>query len=288
MIIPISAFANDSMSTLQMFVKEEFGNKWISTFHQRPAQLFDGVLQRLCILLTDCANSNSVFTSGIYRWYSHTRSQLLQNVSYSKEDQTKQQHIVKVGTQIELFIFDKYSTHRITSDYIAANRNKNNVFYRTAGGGYWVTFLNNEFDSDAVSNKQTSIQEAYNAKVLTAAYNSSLFWWYYAINYDLFNFTDYMIFGFQFDYPEILEDEIVSLSDKLETNLRNNALFYEINSKTKGINRTVTYQKSNSKPIMDEIDTVLARHYGFTDEELDFIVNYDIKYRMGDELNAEE
>ena len=25
-----------------------------------------------------------------------------------------------------------------------------------------------------------------------------------------------------------------------------------------------------------------------TDEELDFIINYDIKYRMGDELNAEE
>jgi hypothetical protein len=23
------------------------------------------------------------------------------------------------------------------------------------------------------------------------------------------------------------------------------------------------------------------RHYGFTDEELDFIINYDIKYRMG-------
>jgi len=26
---------------------------------------------------------------------------------------------------------------------------------------------------------------------------------------------------------------------------------------------------------------VLARHYGFTAEELDFIINYDIKYRLG-------
>jgi hypothetical protein len=43
-----------------------------------------------------------------------------------------------------------------------------------------------------------------------------------------------------------------------------------------------------SKPIIDEIDKVLARHYGFTEEELDFIINYDIKYRMGDELNGEE
>ena len=36
-----------------------------------------------------------------------------------------------------------------------------------------------------------------------------------------------------------------------------------------------------SKPIIDTIDRVLAEHYGFTDEELDFIINYDIKYRMG-------
>ncbi len=38
-----------------------------------------------------------------------------------------------------------------------------------------------------------------------------------------------------------------------------------------------------SKPIIDEIDQILAEHYGFTDEELDFIINYDIKYRMGAE-----
>lgn len=35
------------------------------------------------------------------------------------------------------------------------------------------------------------------------------------------------------------------------------------------------------KRCFDEIDRVLAKHYGFTDEELDFIINYDIKYRMG-------
>ena len=29
----------------------------------------------------------------------------------------------------------------------------------------------------------------------------------------------------------------------------------------------------------DEIDRVLARHYGFTEDELDFIIKYDIKYR---------
>jgi ATP-dependent DNA helicase RecG len=40
----------------------------------------------------------------------------------------------------------------------------------------------------------------------------------------------------------------------------------------------------NYRKPMDEIDTVLAERYGFTEEELDFIINYDIKYRMGKEL----
>jgi hypothetical protein len=47
-------------------------------------------------------------------------------------------------------------------------------------------------------------------------------------------------------------------------------------------------RSQSAKPIIDEIDQVLAAHYGFTDEELDFIINYDIKYRMGREAESEE
>jgi hypothetical protein len=32
----------------------------------------------------------------------------------------------------------------------------------------------------------------------------------------------------------------------------------------------------------------LPAHYGFTDEELDFIINYDIKYRMGRDTEADD
>ena len=48
------------------------------------------------------------------------------------------------------------------------------------------------------------------------------------------------------------------------------------------------YYPSKSKDVIDEIDKALAKHYGFSDEELDFIINYDIKYRMGNELSADE
>jgi len=39
---------------------------------------------------------------------------------------------------------------------------------------------------------------------------------------------------------------------------------------------------------IDEIDRVLARHYGFTEEELDFIIHYDIKYRMGRDAGSSD
>lgn len=34
--------------------------------------------------------------------------------------------------------------------------------------------------------------------------------------------------------------------------------------------------------------SLLAKHYGFTAAELDFIVNYDIKYRLGAEDEESE
>ena len=51
----------------------------------------------------------------------------------------------------------------------------------------------------------------------------------------------------------------------------------------KNIGRTETgsFKVSKSKPIIDEIDTTLAPYYGFIAEELDFIINYDLKYRAG-------
>ena len=116
-----------------------------------------------------------------------------------------------------------------------------------------------------------------------ATLNSSLFWWYYFTSYDLFNLKDYMVFSFQFNYPRdnTLERDLIDLSERLQTELLDSAIQYRIESRTRGSSTTFTYQNANSKSTLDQIDRVLAKHYGFTDEELDFIINYDIKYRMG-------
>ena len=46
-------------------------------------------------------------------------------------------------------------------------------------------------------------------------------------------------------------------------------------------------ENKHSNPVIDEINKELAQHYGFTEKELDLIINYDIKYRMGEELTDE-
>lgn len=46
------------------------------------------------------------------------------------------------------------------------------------------------------------------------------------------------------------------------------------------------YTSIKRKPVVMTMGCVLARHCGLTAEELDFIINYDVKYRMG--ASAEE
>jgi len=48
------------------------------------------------------------------------------------------------------------------------------------------------------------------------------------------------------------------------------------------------FRPSQSKTMIDKIDRFLAEHYGFTTEELDFIINYDIKYRMGQDSGEDD
>ena len=83
-----------------------------------------------------------------------------------------------------------------------------------------------------------------------------------------------------------IKSKLISLSDSLMSDLDANAVMQEATYRTGNITFQQFYPQK-SKPIIDEIDEVLAEHYGFTEEELDFIINYDIKYRMGKELEED-
>jgi hypothetical protein len=74
---------------------------------------------------------------------------------------------------------------------------------------------------------------------------------------------------------------LAELSHSIEKDYVSKAKTITMQNKLTGTVELESLSPAKSKTILDEIDTVLAGHYGFTAEELDFILNYDIKYRLG-------
>ena len=119
--------------------------------------------------------------------------------------------------------------------------------------------------------------------------NSTLFYWFYVNYSDGHNFTKFVIGSIPFKFPEEnILNRIKLLTNILMSDLKSNSNRKTAYYKATGQVEYDEYFPKKSKSIIDEIDTVLAEHYGFTDEELDFIINYDIKYRMGKELENGE
>lgn len=84
-----------------------------------------------------------------------------------------------------------------------------------------------------------------------AAFNSNIYWWYYALNFDMFNHKDYMIFGFRLSYTH--DNQLIELADQLERNLENNKVEQIINSKTRGTVTTSYYQKNSQSPLLTKL-----------------------------------
>ena len=93
------------------------------------------------------------------------------------------------------------------------------------------------------------------------------------------------IAGFKFSSSLMEDKNLLRQSSLYISDLKKNSSLLIRQQKGIGETKTQSFKISLSKSIIDEIDKILAQYYNFTEEELDFIINYDIKYRMGDELN---
>ena len=277
-IVPLTIASNNNMAELRSLICSS-GISWYSHYEVRPAKLFEGAEQRLTIFIIRNSSYNHIFSTSIQRWHSEHRYLLFQSLKYAPSFHNGS--IWRTSTDIETSIYRKFQAHTPTS--LLLRNSGECIHYRTAGVRYWIIFLNKGFDTNSLSNKFARVESLEIAQFLMAAFNSNLFWWYYALNFDMFNLKDYMIFNFKLKYnPDPI---ICALAESLEKDMDVNKIEQLINSKTRGEVITSYYQKKHSKLIIDKIDNALAYHYGFNEEELDFIINYDIKYRMGDELN---
>jgi hypothetical protein len=114
-----------------------------------------------------------------------------------------------------------------------------------------------------------------------AALSSSTFFWFWNVLSDCRNLNRRDLLAFPFD-PDQIQDQLrVQLAKLGQQYLR------ELRRSSKkmvksGLN-IQTFEYASCKPILDQIDFLLAEHYGLSGPEVDFIINYDVKYRMGQE-----
>jgi hypothetical protein len=84
------------------------------------------------------------------------------------------------------------------------------------------------------------------------------------------------------------DPEVQVLGNRYLKDIDKNSTMLVREQKQTGRTETQSFKIQKCKPIIDAIDCVLARHYAFTEEELDLLINYDIKYRMGRDAESED
>ena len=303
MIIPISIASTDAFSSLRKLMTSRYKFSFFSTYSIRPSKLFDGVEKRLCIFIGNKANSTlsqNICSTRYHVWSTEQRDSLFEILHYIERISLSSiiPSIPKIGTSEEQRIINCLSSGQ-KSIGIQTSRNSKNVLYHTRKLRYFVQFLDSPpkiIDSKGKQKVTSELKELLFDKpnyrdVALATYNSSLFYWFYIAFSDCRNVNKREVHAFPLDFSKMNQNVLSPLSvlsGKLMKNLQENSIMQTTTFKKYGTFDIQIFQPRLSKPVIDQIDSLLARHYGFTHEELDFIINYDIKYRMGKELDSGE
>ncbi|MDY0142018.1 MAG: Eco57I restriction-modification methylase domain-containing protein [Bacteroidales bacterium] len=292
MIVQISCLSTPTMESMCQQMLKDSSFLSVSNYATRPAYLFDGVTMNLTIILNQKKLNNipTVSSTHYIRWVNDNRNILFQDIGYSVVENQNLYYkyaIPKITKNEENRMIGSIIKQKNTvRNYLNYNNTptKNKMHYRTAGGRYFKIFIDKEFGTESKSNKSKYFSKNSNVYEFIALLSSNIWWWWYTLHFDMYNCKDYMMYDFP--YVESSDNKIISLGKELAIDLVANADSKIQNYETTGKREQLIFKPSKSKPIIDQIDTLLAEHYGFTESELDFIINYDIKYRMGKSLEA--
>ena len=287
MIVPMSLTSTQRMKMVQDMI-ETGRSAWYSNFSKRPAKLFDGVeLAALSIFISGSSSQKRVFTTGYKKWTSNARETLMPTLNYVEIPKLRESFwIPKFQDPIELSIFNKVKNQELSIAEIQGTGPKC-VYYRTAGGGNWRVFTNfaPKFHSENKGGRSStetimSLKKEYNPIIMVALLSSNIFWWWYVIGSDCWSLPKSYIQRFRTNPDIFNNDELLKLGKEYLLDIKSKSRFSTMRLAT-GTIKAQVFSIHKSKSIIDKIDEVLSRYYGFTAEELDFIKSYDIKFRMG-------
>ena len=302
-IIPMSIVSTARMEPVRTYILGKSATVHFSHYsgNRNPSVLFEGVEMRLtiCFSTTKQGARNPAFTQAFStefrRWGASARDHLFATTNYVEVPQRFLcgSLFPKFGTETEEGILAKIADVSGTSNLGIAtlSQGTHNVYaHRIAS--YFVKALTfvPRFASERDGEKRSEDYKVFpfsnrdQASAACCVINSSLFYLYYIVFSDAYHCGRELIEQFPVNIlvlSKSLASETRECEDLLMRDLKKHSDIRKIAYKNTGMVEMQKFFPKLSKPILDEIDTVLAGHYGFTAEELDFILNYDIKYRLG-------
>lgn len=301
MIIPVSILGTDGFDSLREVLRKEAHPSWCVGFAERPSKLFNGVEKRLAIwMLNRLAAGRPLHISNYHRWFSEERNHLFANLTFSELTGVPDlvgSSIPKIATDEEKRILASLGRQRTLESYWM--RDSAHIVYYTRKVRYFVQFFDFVPEVRGAKGKLVNpselktiaLKSRADRDVVLAILNSGLFFWFFSAYSDVRNVNRREIDIFRCSIDEMspgVVSDLSRLSRELMKNFKSNAKLVTNNYGVHGRMTIQTFQPRLSKPVIDRIDVVLAKHYGFSDEQLDFIVNHDIKYRVGSDSDADD
>ena len=288
MIVPAGVLGVDKAASLRRWLLSHFPRSFCSTFAIRPSKLFDGVDQRLCVYVGsgDSTTAPAISTTRYHHWHSEERAALFPLIRYGRSfNHDRLGRVPQLGSELGMSCLAKLESRssKTISHYLVA-RGSGQLLHYHRSPRYWIRGMDFEpyFKSPTRTRSVYHFRDLYivdadHARAIAAVLNSSLFFFWFQSVGNGRNITEPDIC--QFPVGSFSRDTISKLS-RLFGQLMED---YKAHS-TIRTRRDCEFQEfspSESKPIMDDIDLALGRHFGLTDQQVDFIINYEIKYRMG-------
>ncbi len=296
-IVQAPVVSTQRMSQLRELLYQHSEFTSYAIFNDRPSKLFQGMNNcRVCIVLHCKGTSKqhrTTATTRYHKWYKEETPSLLDLVQYQFAPVAIPGEVIpKLRSQTDLNIYRKVLSLPTTlGSLISATPTEHRIYYKITGVNRWFTFTTSppRFWRDGIegsSTRESSVcfpNPLIRDTVFCLLWSTFHYWLYQArTNCRDFNPSDLE----SIPIPDSIADGVSLLqksAHQIISCLEENS---DIQAATYNIGGAVEYQRfspASAKPFIDNVDRMLAEHYGFTDEELDFIINYDIKYRMGRE-----
>ena len=292
-IVPLTSTSSERMAPLQTILQGR-GLFAAVSFPRRPQSIFSGVEMPVSILLSLPAKAPRLLTSSVVRFSADQRSTVTETLRLAEHDMVLDGHrLGKISNEIDHSILKKLVALKTMVEDITAKKGRNRVFYQEACR-YWLKasntsprFRKNGVAVDQPHGRTITFNTANASALVSLILNSSIFYWYYSTFSDCEHVNDALVRRFKIPAKWDEHDWTID-ADALNESMTENATAKTITTKNGDKIEYDEISASKSKEAIDSIDRRLAALYGFSPLEAEYLINYDIKYRMGaDEDDAE-